>query len=192
MKAVRTFICIKLPYPILDQFSLLQKELRQFGQSVRWVHREGLHLTMKFLGDVEQNQMESVSKSVMDSVQGLQLFHLKFSGFGAFPNFEHPRIYWVGIHEPPCTLFDLYQRIEDNLHQAGFSREVRKFTPHMTLGRVKNTEGLDGISQFLSNKKFETVEFVVDKVLIMKSDLQPSGAEYTPLYSMQIGQKFED
>jgi 2'-5' RNA ligase len=86
----------------------------------------------------------------------------------------------------------LHKRIEDNLNKRGYAKEARKFTPHMTLGRVKNMDGLVTLSEYLSREKFETDEFVVDKMLIMKSDLKPSGAEYTPLYTVQFRKKVED
>ncbi|MBN2000878.1 RNA 2',3'-cyclic phosphodiesterase [candidate division KSB1 bacterium] len=179
---IRTFICIEVPQPVLDQCGSLQKKLKPLGRGVRWARTDGIHLTLKFLGNVPEAKLSSVANATSDAVREIPRFSYKLKDCGAFPNFSRPRVYWIGVHEPTDTLLKLQKKLENTLEEIGFEMENRKFSPHITLGRVKTADGLREISAVLQREPFETGWIEAREVTVMKSDLMPSGSVYTPLF----------
>ena len=165
---------------------LCKKKASVHSKGVRWVRSEGLHLTLKFLGDVEDSKVQGIADALNKAVQGIAPFQLALHGCGAFPNLRHPRIYWVGIDQPPAALVDLHSRVENCLEELGYAREGRAFTPHLTVGRVKSGEGIEAVSAQWSQETLQTRAFLIDRVNMMKSDLKPSGAEYTTLHEIKL------
>ncbi len=186
---IRTFICIEVPQPLLKQCDALQKKLEPFGKGVRWSRIGGLHLTLKFLGDVPEQQLAAVAGAVGDAVRETPPFDYKLKNCDAFPNFKRPRVFWVGIEEPAQVLSMLHQRLEKALAEIGFAKEKRRFSPHLTLGRVKSADGVREISGFLQRENFETRWTKAQAVTVMKSELKSAGAEYTPLFTFTFERK---
>ncbi len=156
------------------------------GSGVSWSRPEGIHLTLKFLGDVEETQVASIAESVRIAAQACAPFSLQVDGTGAFPDFRRPRVYWVGVKEPTGTLTELQTRIETELAKLGFAKEKRAFSAHLTLGRVKSTEKIGRISTQLQQETPQFGEFITNEITVMQSQLQPSGAVYTPLQRIPL------
>ncbi|MBD3385229.1 RNA 2',3'-cyclic phosphodiesterase [candidate division KSB1 bacterium] len=186
MDKVRTFICIELPEKIRDDIAALQHAVKPMGRGVRWVQPRSIHLTFKFLGDVEQDQLNKVEKAVKEACNQISSFALQVNEAGAFPNFKSPRIYWTGFRSVPDMMLRLQSEIENELCKIGFAKEKRKFTPHLTIGRVKYGDGVKEVSHYLQNNSFESGSFDVESVTIMKSELSSAGAKYTPLAKIQL------
>ena len=181
MAKIRTFICIELPHPVLQELRALQDRLRALGSGVSWSRSEGIHLTLKFLGDVEETQTDPIAESVRNAAKICVPFQIKITGTGAFPDFRRPRVFWVGVEEPTETLKELQSRIEDELAKLGFPKEKRAFSAHLTIGRVKSTENISRISAQLRQENLRDSEFIATEIIVMQSNLHPSGASYTPL-----------
>lgn len=186
MDKVRTFICIELPQEIQDDIAALQHAVKPMGRGVRWVPPRSIHLTFKFLGDVEQDQLGEIETAVKEACNHISPFALQVDKTGAFPTFKRPRIYWIGFRSVPDRMLRLQSAIENELCKIGFAKEKRKFTPHLTIGRVKYGDGVREISHYLQNNSFESVSFDVESVTIMKSELSSAGAKYTPLAKIQL------
>jgi 2'-5' RNA ligase len=181
MAQVRTFIAVDLPREVKAQIADIIAELRPLGSAVRWVRPEGLHLTLKFLGEIPEEQLAVVYSAVARGVKGIAPFSFDMAELGGFPNLHNPRVIWVGVRNGVEPLHHLYQGVELQLAQCGFPGDKRKFSPHLTIGRVKTPHGLEPILTGLSSLSYESTEIPVAAVKVMRSQLKPTGAEYSAL-----------
>ena len=178
--ATRTFICLELPETIRVQAEALQRRLAGLGDKIRWVNPTNLHLTLRFLGELSRSQVETVCLAVRCAAARVDGFSIRFSGTGCFPSVRRPKVFWIGITET-TDLVRLFQAIEEELFSAGFPREVRPFSPHLTVGRVRVDRASPGLTDALTKAEFEPAPFLVTHVTVMRSDLKKSGAVYTVL-----------
>jgi 2'-5' RNA ligase len=170
---------VELPDEVKKNISKLVAALTKSTAQVKWVTTKNLHITLKFLGWVEEKDLENIIELTRQSVADSGSFKAKFSGIGTFPEGKSPRVVWVGTEEGGGKLCELANRLEKNLSDAGFRSEEREFKPHLTIGRVKEKKGVDDLKIRISkvgNSKFG--ETIVDKVHIMKSTLTPKGPIY--------------
>ncbi len=178
---IRTFIAVELTGSMREQISLLEQLLRKEGAKVKWVKPENLHLTLKFLGNIQAPCIDDVVEATQEAVQGIKPFILSFSGLGVFPNLKRARVIWIGIKEGADSLGRIQRELEERLFQRGFAREERDFSPHLTIGRVKSQRGIGGLVLKLEKTEFKSEKIRVEQVVVMRSDLRPTGAVHTPL-----------
>jgi 2'-5' RNA ligase len=190
MSAIRAFIAIALPRIVqlkLDEVAHSLKNERT--QAVRWVPGKNIHLTLKFLGEVENKKIEAISQVIQVECLRFNPFELSTGGIGTFPNLRRPRVIWVGVQAPP-VLSELANAIDQGTQLLGFPGEERAFSPHLTLGRVsQNASPLEvqSIAQVLSAARVgELGSFTISQVTLFRSDLQPSGAVYLPLFTSSL------
>jgi len=183
---LRTFIAIDIPEPQKERIASLQDRLRRLGGRIGWTRPEGIHLTLKFLGDVEEERVPLVAEAVARAASSTAPFEIEIAGAGAFPNLRRPRVLWVGITEPTGRLKGLARAIEQELVPLGFPPEGRDFSPHLTLGRVKDPRDVEPVVRALQQANFAGGTFVAREVRVMKSDLKPTGAEYTALHRIPL------
>ena len=140
---IRTFIAIELNDEHRRALSKVQMQLKEerAAKYVRWVAPDSIHITLKFLGDVDAAQMPALQRTVANACVGIAPFTLKISGVGAFPNTRRPNVIWVGAHGEVERATLLAKKLEDACEVLGFPREDREFSPHLTLGRVKREAG---------------------------------------------------
>ncbi len=186
MTDIRTFICFEIPVSVKEQIVKLQNELKSFGRGVRWINPDGIHLTLKFLGDVPEENIDNIAEAVKSAVKGITPVTIKIANAGSFPNFKRPRVLWIGVEETTGQLGKIHDLIEHELEKLGYDKENRKFSPHLTLGRVKSSEGIEKISNELANTEINFGEFTAAEIIIMKSDLKQSGAVYTSLFKLKL------
>jgi len=184
---LRSFIAIELPEAVKSALSEFQQELEKCGADVRWVRPEGIHLTLKFLGNINDKDVDRIVKTIEGTCKKYTAFNLEIAGAGVFPNKKTPRVLWVGI-TGNGAFANLQQEIEDAMASMGFEKENRKFVPHLTLGRFRSSIGkealLDKIELHKDNK-FGMID--VKTVSFMKSDLSPSGAKHTRVAEILLG-----
>ncbi|MDZ7724747.1 MAG: RNA 2',3'-cyclic phosphodiesterase [candidate division KSB1 bacterium] len=178
---IRTFVCFELPPTVLELLRSIQGRLKPLHDGTRWVNPERIHLTLRFLGDVERERLDAVMEAVQNACKAFEPFTLTVSKTGAFPNFKRPRVFWVGVSDPDQKLQQCQAAIEGELEDIGFPGEKRAFSPHLTLGRVNNSRGVANVSKELERLHPEPVSFPAREVVVMQSKLTPSGAVYTPL-----------
>lgn len=192
MEQVRSFVAIELTDHIKEELCQVQASLksRAISDLVRWVRREGMHITLKFLGDVPVDKIGEISVSLRQASEGIGHFGLSFAGLGCFPSARRPNVVWVGILGDTNTLAVLQQRIDYNLAALGFPPEKRKFTPHLTLGRVGGRVGpkeRDRLGGLIETESLETLgEMEVHEVSLMRSVLSPTGAKYSRLAVVRL------
>lgn len=184
---IRTFLAIELPRALLSKIEEVQVGLRSSQADVRWVSLENLHLTLKFFGNIDESQIEPIVQSIDQAVQETPPIHLRAKGMGAFPNLRNPRVIWIGFVEGKEDLTSFQNKLEIEFEKIGFPREDRPFHPHLTLGRVRSSRGKEDLIKRMERYKEEEFgEILVEKVVLFKSDLRPSGPIYTPLREMRL------
>ena len=187
MEMIRSFIAIKLPEEIKNKIAEVQKTLKDSGADVKWVNPDAIHLTLKFLGNIEKTQIENILSFIKKSSAGIKPFTVEIKSTGVFPKIEYPRVVWIGLKEETKALLALQQKIEDNLLPLGFEKEGRDFKPHLTLGRVKSQKGKEKlISALLQSKDLSFGKFEVTEINLMQSVLEPTGAKYSSLGRVEL------
>jgi len=191
MEPIRAFIAIELPGQIKAALSKLQDNLRRSkSASVKWVNPESIHLTLKFLGNVDEAEIPALNKALSEAVKGVATFYLELGEPGAFPNCQVPSVVWVGMGGEIDQLLTLHNNIDRVLAPLGFPPEKRAFSPHLTLGRVRD-ETLPGERKGLGEnvaalKTGAKPSFKVESVSLMRSKLTREGAIYSCIASFAL------
>jgi RNA 2',3'-cyclic 3'-phosphodiesterase len=183
---MRCFIAVELDEAIKDRIEAAQQLFKHLGGKVGWCHRGQMHLTLKFLGEVPEDLIPKAVEALKAAVGEMAPFEMTVEGLGSFPPSGQPRILWVGVRECP-PLFELQERIEKQFNPLGFPREDRDFSPHLTLGRVR--ERIDTktcLAVLTQQKNFFAGTQQVEKVILFSSILKPTGAVYTPVISIPL------
>lgn len=197
MAMVRTFVAIELDTAFVRVLATMQADLQKGGaaRAGRWVRPEGIHLTLKFLGDVPEDKLDAIYRAVGNACASFAPFTLTLGTLGCFPNLRRPRVVWVGVQDEAGQLAALQQAVERELDQLGYQPEERGFTPHLTLARVREEtrhEDVEALVKLIDKAQVATppppvTTMRVESVSVMKSDLQPSGAVYTELSRQPLG-----
>jgi len=187
---IRAFVAFELPQRVIASIEEIQNLLREYGFNMRWVRPKNIHLTLKFLGNIKTADVETVGDAVEKAVGGFAPLSLEVRGVGVFPDLRRPRVLWTGIAGQTTELKQLQNAIENGLHAIGFPKEARPFKEHLTLGRVKGPLERKTLQQALeAHTDFQSGPFTVDRVFVYKSDLKPSGPEYTKLSVIEISEE---
>ena len=186
-QAIRSFIAIELPDGIKSGLENTQQELKSMQLRARWVKPGNIHLTLKFLGNIDPLDIDNIAGAMDDAAREFAPFTLKVSGIGFFPGIKRPRVVWVGLGSDGQILFDLQRNLEDRLAVVGFPKEKRAFKAHLTLGRIRDAVHPDiagrAIQQFA---RPAGQHFTADRIILYKSDLKPTGAEYSKLKETKL------
>ena len=191
MSFVRCFIAIEIPEPQKLELSEFENTLKARSPSVvKWVEPQGIHLTLKFLGEVPEEQVEEITMAMEEATTGIPPFQLEIKGTGAFPNLSRVQVVWVGITGETDKLAVLQKQVESNLEQLGFPRENRDFSAHLTLGRVHveaSPADRQKIGTLLAGMTLVASRpFQVDAIHLVKSHLTRTGAIYTSLKEIKL------
>ena len=182
-KTIRAFVAIELPEEILNEIAGIQNRLKKTIHGViRWVRPEGMHLTLKFLGNISVDDVANISRVVENSVAGVKPLSLSLRSVGVFPDMMRPRVVWLGINGDVVPLLRLQKVMDQGFEDYGFKREERPFRPHLTLGRIKSPKGMIGLAAAVEKGgDFVAGEFKAERLTLFGSDLTAGGAIYTKL-----------
>jgi len=191
MEKIRAFIAIELPDPVKDSLSSLEDRLRPAEHPyVKWVNPQGIHLTLKFLGNIATDQVPRIIEAITSASQGLSPLKLQIGGLGAFPNLQRPRVIWVAVIGEVDPLIALQRDIDQALMPLGFAIEKRPFSPHLTLGRLRERASpgeRNSIGKLVMATESEGgPSMEVNQISLMRSTLTPSGAIYNRLASIEL------
>lgn len=182
MDKIRAFIAVRLPAEVRRRLMLIETRLVESRADVKWVAEENFHITLKFLGPVEEERIGAVCESVECAITGVKPFELTFAGVGAFPRPSSPRVVWVGTPSGADEMRSLAGRIDDAMEGLGFPKEDRPFSGHVTLGRVRNPHGTEKLRDCIESMRDEQAGMVrVDGVSVMKSELFRAGPVYSSI-----------
>lgn len=185
---MRSFVAIELQEKLRASLGKLVAELRSCGADVKWVRPEGIHLTLRFLGEIDPAQVELIHLALGEVVSAHEPFVLTAKGLGCFPSMEQARVVWVGLDGETWRLSTLQREVEKALVELGFPRENRPFRPHLTLGRVRSPRARHAlVSRIRSMERVDLGELQVHAVAQFKSELLPGGARYSLLWKESLG-----
>ena len=199
---IRTFVAIELDEEIrkaiagtqgqVQEQLMQQLRLRTPGVRVQWVRPDSIHLTLKFLGDIDEALVEAIRAALLPAVRTQPRFVVEVGGLGVFPDLRAPRVLWIGLFGQVEALMYLAAEVEAALTGVGFPPESRRLSPHLTLARIKERSrevGKGLADSGLMTQPFRIGSLAVDAVCLMKSDLKPSGAVYTRLAQVTLESK---
>lgn len=187
---MRTFIAIELPQEIRNILSNAQDELRQARADVKWVKPENIHLTLKFLGEINQDLSKQICLVLNEIARRNSCFTVYLSGFGAFPKLQYPRVIWAGLSNDQPVI-EIAKDLEKELLELGLPAESRAFNSHITLGRVRSGKNRGVLIERLErlNKELCSTtppEFKVTAFTLFKSTLTPTGPIYEALLNCPL------
>ncbi|HEC98749.1 MAG TPA: RNA 2',3'-cyclic phosphodiesterase [Nitrospirae bacterium] len=186
---MRAFIAIDIGEEMKKELESFMKRLKKFDPNVKWLSGDHIHLTLKFLGNTDDTLVDRIKRSLKSVASYHGKFNLTATGTGVFPGYSRPRVLWVGIDRSE-ELNLLYNNTESAMELPGYKREPKKFRPHLTIARVKSQKVLTPLLKELrgcKDREFGKIE--VSEVLLMKSTLKPTGAEYERLFSAPLGKE---
>lgn len=188
MDSIRCFVACSVGEEVRRSASRILEELSGTQADFKWVKPESLHVTLKFLGNVAIGKMDSVCAALREISCKAKPFLVELRGIGAFPRIRNPQVLWAGVTEGAHELSLLAQRIDEALETLSFPREIRRFTPHVTLGRRRSARGIDELCKLMGALRDRPLgKSVIDEVVLMKSTLRPEGAVYQCLASFPLG-----
>lgn len=187
---IRAFIALELPQEIKQAIADYVTPLRALDKGVSWTKAENVHLTLKFLGDTPKQQIEKVAAALREICASFAPIAAEIAGAGVFPNEHRPRVLWIGMKESSGKLAELAQRIESECRRLGFEKEERAFTPHLTIGRVKEGKAAN-VVKALRESPFPARQIVFEECVLMKSELHAKGSIYTALEKTALRHEHE-
>lgn len=188
MQRVRSFVAVELPEDLKGVLLGVEGELDEAGARVRWAAAETLHLTLKFLGDVERTQLVEVARAVEGVAAERSPEEVELAGLGWFPPRGRPRVIWAGVGGGRDWVMEVAQAVERALEPLGFPPEARRFHPHVTLGRVRSGDGLEALAAAVraaEGRRFGAFE--ADRVLTFESELRSEGPLHTVVATAWVG-----
>jgi len=184
---MRCFIAIDISNEVRAEIDKAIQQVRGASKGIKWVVPQNIHLTLKFLGEVNDLGITLVDDGLSAVGARYSSFNICIRGTGTFPSLKHPNVLWVGI-DTSDDLKHLSNDIDEAMVQQGFKKEDRRFSPHLTVGRVKNGKGTDStVKEFLKFQEIFFGSIEVEEFMLMKSILRPSGAEYSRLATFKLG-----
>lgn len=179
----RTFLALELPYAVRNTLRRRIERLARMIPEVRWADPASLHVTLVFLGELDDTQLDAATQAAATVAGAHAPFSLELASLGTFGSARSPRVIWVGLAGEKARLLSLQAAVADDLAARGFSREERPFSPHLTLARVKKPLSDDSLAA-LAHVQYEAppdAAWRADAIAVMKSELLHSGARYTRL-----------
>jgi 2'-5' RNA ligase len=183
MSRIRSFIALPSPPSVKDEAARILAELQPIDADVRWESLEKLHITLKFLGNVESQLLENLIPALEEIAREQPSFEITYEGVGAFPTLTAPRVIWIGTAQT-ASLHALQNAVEQRCVEFGIARESREFHPHLTIGRVKSSRNIQRLTEKLKTLTLEPRRTRCTELLVMKSDLTPRGSVYSVLKSI--------
>ncbi len=179
--AWRVFCAIELPEAVRMRVMQHIARLREAVPTAQasWSRDTKLHLTLKFLGEVPQDSVQSFSMAASRAVEGFAPFKILLEQTGIFPKHGSPRVLWLGINDPDGKLGDLQSHLEDESAHAGFGKEDRQFSPHLTVARLRKPQHARTLASAHKQLVFEPAEITVSELLVIRSELNSEGSKYT-------------
>ena len=191
MALLRAFLASELPPALQDSIQSATVDLREALRDglIRWVPAHNVHLTLKFLGDVSPSSLDLIKQMMVTEASQFSVFDVHVEGLGCYPNLRRPRVLWVGLKAPP-ELASLQRAIEMAAARLGYESEERDFSPHLTIGRVRQNASSGDVHKIRSALEGCQIGMLgssrVDAIHLFKSELHPEGSIYTKLFSAPL------
>ena len=182
---MRAFLAVDLDENLKNKVLEVQKQLTEANASIKFVEAENLHFTCKFFGDVSDNKAAQIIGIVKEKIENYKPFEISIKGVGVFPHLGYIRVIWLGL-ENAEPFSHMLKGFDEEFTNMGFKKE-RSYIPHLTIGRVKGAQNKEALVSLLKDKEdAEIGKMKVEKVVLKKSELTPSGPIYTTVEEFQL------
>lgn len=186
-RAIRSFIAIELDSHLQARLQEIQEQLKPLGADVKWVEPQNIHLTLRFLGDLNPKRLKEITKGLPEFLRGTPPFLIGVTGLGAFPSPQKPKIIWAGIAENHGELSLLAEKIENGVNTCGVAKEDREFSPHITIGRMRTFKNISKLADIISGYAISpALEQTVHRVTLFQSTLTAQGPIHEPLLRVDL------
>lgn len=177
----RIFCAVEVPHAVRQLVLQHIQRLRETVPNAKasWSREAGIHLTLKFLGEIPASSVANLSNAATHATAGLSPFAIRCEDAGVFPNLRQPRVLWVGVHDASGRLQELHARLDNEAAKAGFAREERPFHPHLTVARLRQPQDARMLATAHQEMGFESVEIPVSELLVIRSELSSAGSKYS-------------
>ncbi|MBS3812211.1 RNA 2',3'-cyclic phosphodiesterase [Candidatus Bipolaricaulota bacterium] len=185
---MRTFFCLEIPEETRKRMAKLSEDIYQPAY-VKWVDPANLHVTLKFLGEVEPSRVDEIEEAAKAPADHNPAFTMEIDKLGSFPKVSYPKVIWLGSSSEPAEIHSLYADLEEEMAGLGFDPEERDYIPHITLGRTKekNNGRIKEMGRELESFSVgENWEVEIDELTLMESELRRDGPVYTPLFKLPL------
>lgn len=189
---MRLFIALPLPDEVETLLGKLIADFRQKSGNVKWVPPENVHLTLKFLGDTDEQLVSKISREIDEVARQHGVIETVVDQVGGFPNLRRPRVIWVGISQNIEAASRIARQVDLAMRKLRFEKEKRPFKAHLTLGRVRQGRPVDELAEYIEKYTFEPVPLYLDRLTLFKSTLTPKGAIYERLHEAMLGREQSD
>lgn len=184
---VRLFVAVEITGEIRKKLAEFQDKLKKVDADVGWVAPENIHITLKFIGAIDEEKIEAITNIIKDSVTHIKPFDLDYRGVGTLPTEKNPRVIFADVIDVGGVLAKIHERLDNQLMALGVEHEDRKFNAHLTVGRIKTRRNVRKLIENLNSYNgFDFGSEHVTQVVLMKSDLSPEGPIYTKLHSVDL------
>ena len=185
-RTIRAFIAFEISDEARTEISRVEKELKASDTDVKWVAPALMHLTLKFLGNVQQEDIQKLS-GCLDGIAAVSAaFDAVLHDLGVFPGWDHPKVVWVGLSEGAHRMTEVASMAEEAMETEGFAKEDRRFSPHITIGRVRTDKNKDKLKKISENIIINPACSRISRIVLFKSELTPKGSVYTPLHAAEF------
>ena len=186
MQKIRTFIAIDIP--VSQKVTEIINELKKTQIDAKIVETENMHLTLKFLGDIDENLIDEIEKIIKDAILNMQPFEITLKNLGVFPNQKYMKVAWIGV-ENAEHLKKIAETIDTKLKDLGFEKEKRPFSVHLTIARIKSAKNKEKLIDLIDKyQNTELQKIKINKIILKKSILTPKGPIYTNLKEIKVGE----
>jgi 2'-5' RNA ligase len=183
----RTFAAIFPPREIADGLAGLVERFRRLCSGVKWVEARNMHLTLRFFGSIPDEQIEAATLC-MDELSKIEVpFGVRLGTVGSFPSPSRARVIWVGVDEGREQLLRIARALDERFADAGLGRADKPFSPHLTIGRVRAPRRNPELEEAIRSLTFEGGKFIINSLILTKSELTPKGPIYSPLSVAKLG-----
>ena len=184
---MRTFIAIELSKDIRETLAQIQSHLKYSCADIKWIEKENIHLTLKFLGEIPDKKLQQVKSTLEIVGKETSPFEISLKDIGAFPNINYPRVIWVGLDKGADESKVFAQMINEEVLKIGFQKEPRPFAPHLTIGRVRSPKNKEALKEKMLSCQLSAVSLqLIKSVILFQSALTPKGPIYTKLYETKL------
>lgn len=179
----RVFCAIKLPSLVIEKISEHITRLRTAAPDspASWSRPENVHLTLKFIGEIEQHRVVDLSQAAANAVAGFSPFEILINDTGSFPKHGLPRVFWIGVDDYSGRLAQLQTKLEEECLRLGFEKEARAFNPHLTIARGRKPQGARALAALHKEAGFTSIQVCVNELSVIRSELSSKGSNYTTI-----------
>lgn len=183
---MRLFIAARINREIEQEVGEFLEQFNRLPGRIKWVEPHNIHITLKFLGEANSNELEPIKHAIRQASLKFGAFEVNLQGCGVFPNMRAPRVFWIGINDPQKRLTTLAARVDSEVAHLGFEPERRDFSAHLTLGRVKDDDNLEQVKSAFVKASFGPLPLQVRTIHLVESLLRPSGPVYKDVAGFEL------